>query len=397
MRISFGRKKYDIVLSEIPSSYLEVQNNKDVPRRHKRNYDVIYISRGGKIKKVKIPHETDPIEDNESAGFSHILDEANKKKPTDKKAKKAQEKAALIARKADLKLKASRWKRCRGDRIEGRRIQSLNGMSRLMSYIMADRNDALNTFADNFDITQADVYCREKIKQGNKSFSMLYVLLAAYVRVVSQRPGLNRFIAGQEVYSRHTIDVVMTVKKTLAIDAPDTCVKVVFEPTDTIDDVYRKFNTVVENSIGENADTGFDSFVNIFKKLPRWVLRLFVWVIKKLDYHGKVPLSLLEISPFHGSMIITSMGSLGIKPIYHHIYNFGTLPIFVAYGKKRAVTTYTADGEFSRRKVMDVKVVTDERICDGYYFASAFKMMKKYVENPELLETPPEEVFYDVD
>ncbi len=398
MHINFGWKKKDKVAAESPRSYLEAQDNNDVPRKHKKNYDVIYIRRGAKIKKIKLPHDTEPIEDNESATFSHILDEANKKKPiVDKKAKKAQSKAALAARKADLKLKASRWKRCRGDRIEGRRIRSLNGMTRFMSYIMPERSDAQNTYADTFDITNADIYCREKIKEGKKSFSMLYVLLAAYVRVVSQRPGINRFVSGQEVYSRHTIDVVMTVKKTMAIDSEDTCIKVVFEPTDTIDDVYRKFNAVVENSIGENADTDFDSFAGALKKIPRWMLRFFVWLINKLDYHGKLPLSLLEISPFHGSMIITSMGSLGIKPIYHHIYNFGNLPIFVSYGKKRAVTTYTADGEFSRRKVMDIKVVTDERICDGYYYASAFKMMKKYVENPELLETPPEKVIYDID
>ncbi len=375
----------------------EVLEGKDTRRKHKKNYDVIYIRRGTKIKKLKIPHDFEPYEDHDDDSFAHIMDEANKKAPTDKKAKKAQAKAAQAARRADLKLKAARWPKRRGNRIEGRRIKGLTGMNRLMAFIMPERSDALNTYADTFDITVADTYCREKIKEGKKSFSMLYVLLAAYVRVVSQRPGINRFVAGQEVFSRYTIDVVMTVKKTMAIDAEDTCIKVVFEPTDTIDEVYRKFNTVVQNSIGENADTGFDNIAGILKKLPRWALRIFVWLINKLDYNGKLPLSLLEVSPFHGSMIITSMGSLGIKPIYHHIYNFGTLPIFVAYGKKRAITTYTTDGDLSRRKVMDIKVVTDERICDGYYYASAFKMMKKYVENPELLETPPEEVIYDID
>ncbi len=391
MLIKFRRNTDDIALAS------EVLDGKDTRRKRKKNYDVIYIRRGTKIKKLKIPHDPEPVEEHDDDGFSQMLDEANKKAPADKKAKKAQSKAALAARKADLKLKAARWPRRRGNRIEGRRIKGINGMIRFMSYIMPERSDAQNTYADTFDITLADTYCREKIKEGKKSFSMLYVLLASYVRVVSQRPGINRFIAGQEIYSRYTIDVVMTVKKNMSIDSDETCIKVVFEPTDTIDDVYRKFNTVVQDSIGENADTGFDNIAGAFKKIPRWLLRFFVWVINKLDYHGKLPLTLLDVSPFHGSMIITSMGSLGIKPIYHHIYKFGTLPVFVSYGKKRTITTYTTDGELSRRKVMDIKVVTDERICDGYYYASAFKMMKKYVENPELLETPPEEVFYDID
>ena len=133
------------------------------------------------------------------------------------------------------------------------------------------------------------------------------------------------------------------------------------------------------------------------KKIPRPILKFFVWVLNKLDYHGKLPLFLLDVSPFHGSMIITSMGSLGIKPIYHHIYNFGNLPVFISYGKKKTVNTASADGSVAKRKMIDIKVVTDERICDGFYYASAFKLMKKYVEDPRLLEEPPKEVFDDIE
>jgi len=40
--------------------------------------------------------------------------------------------------------------------------------------------------------------------------------------------------------------------------------------------------------------------------------------LKLLDYFGLAPYSLIKVSPFHGSMFITSLGSLGIPPIYHH-------------------------------------------------------------------------------
>ncbi len=358
--------------------------------RHKKDYDIIYAGQIGNYKKIKIPHgcEIEPE-------ISHVTP-PTEPAVLDKKTRKKLAKATLQARKADLKLKASRWKRSRGDRIDGRRLHEITGMNRFMAYIMPERNDAQNTYADSFDITKAERYCREKTKSGMTGFGILHVLLASYVRVVSQRPGINRFINGQEIYSRYSIDVVMTIKKNMTIDSPDTCIKVHFEPTDTIDEVYAKFNKIVEESTGENADTGFDSFSGALLKIPRFALRFFVWLVNKLDYHGKLPLSLLEISPFHGSMIITSMGSLGIKPIYHHIYNFGNLPVFVSYGKKKTVVGYESDGSVSRRKLIDIKVVTDERICDGFYYASAFKLMKKYVENPELLEAPPEQVFDDV-
>lgn len=31
----------------------------------------------------------------------------------------------------------------------------------------------------------------------------------------------------------------------------------------------------------------------------------------------------------------TSMGSLGIRPVYHRLYDFGTVPAFCALGRKR--------------------------------------------------------------
>ena len=111
---------------------------------------------------------------------------------------------------------------------------------------------------------------------------------------------------------------------------------------------------------------------------------------------GWLPLSLLEISPFHGSMILTDLGSLGIPPIYHHIYNFGTLPVFLAFGAKRRAVELDKEGKPVERKYIDYKVVTDERIVDGFYYATAFKYLKYYMKNPAALELPPEKVEEDI-
>lgn len=372
---------------------------KRTKKKHKKNYDIRYVCVNGKYRKLKVPHDTE-IEVPVDAPSLALLKEKIKQERTDQKIRikiqKASEKAEFEIRKAKLKEKRSRYKYHIGDRKEGRRLRTTTGMLRAMPYVMPQRCDALNTYADSFDITETEKFCREKIKAGMKNFSILHILLSAYVRVVSQRPGINRFVSGREIYSRHSIDVTMTVKKTMSIESPDTCIKVFFEPTDTIDDIYEKFNRVVEKSIGESDDTGFDSLMGVLQKAPRFALRFFVWLLNTLDYHGKMPLSLLDLSPFHGSMIITSMGSLGIKPIYHHIYNFGNLPVFLSYGMKRTVTVLDADGKPDRRKYLDFKAVTDERICDGYYYASAFKLMKKLVEHPEALDYPPEKVYEDI-
>ena len=45
---------------------------------------------------------------------------------------------------------------------------------------------------------------------------------------------------------------------------------------------------------------------------------------------------------------------------------------------------------------VDIGLTVDERIADGYYFSKTVKLLKKILENPELLELPfGEEVDYE--
>lgn len=292
---------------------------------------------------------------------------------------------------------APKKKRRFGDRVEGRRVRKLTAINCLMPFVMKDRADAMNYFADSVEIDEAETLVRKLRAEGYKNIGILHIILAAYIRVVSQRPGLNRFVSGQRIFARHSIDINMAIKKELSLSAPDTMIKARFLPTDTLSDVYEKFNKIVEDNNNMESSSDFDGFVNFVMNLPRFILRGIVRLFFWLDYHGWLPKAFLDISPFHGSMIITSMGSLGIQPIYHHIYNFGNLPIFISYGARRTQLIYDSEGNVKKRHFVDLKVVTDERIVDGYYYASSFKMLKKILKNPEQLLTPPENVIEDVD
>ena len=289
-------------------------------------------------------------------------------------------------------------KKRRGDRKDGRRVRTAQPMAKMMAFIMKDRADAMNYFADELDVTETDAFCKKMIADGYEGFSFLHIMLAAYVRTISQKPALNRFISGQRIYARNNIEVNMVIKKDLREDSPDTAISVVFEPDDTVIDVYDKFNAAVnKEKEKEELDSGFDKTAGTLASLPRPILRLAVRLLFWMDYHGLLPKFLTDLSPFHGSMIITSMGSLGIKPIYHHIYNFGNLPVFISYGVKRTEYKLKRDGSVEQRRMMDLKVVTDERICDGFYYASAFKMIRRFVEHPAVLLKRPEQIVEDID
>ncbi|MDD6199797.1 MAG: 2-oxo acid dehydrogenase subunit E2 [Firmicutes bacterium] len=224
------------------------------------------------------------------------------------------------------------------------------------------------------------------------------MLLAAYVRGICKYPALNRFIAGQKVYTHGSdIQYCMTVKKEMSADSPDTVIKVHLSTSDTADDVYRKLQAAVEQVKNTPLDSNFDNTAGVLTLIPGILLKFVVWLLRTLDYFGMLPRFLLEVSPFHGSLFFTSMGSLGIPAIYHHLYDFGNLPVFVAFGRKRRALEVLEDGSVVQRKYVDLKISMDERIADGYYYAAFFKHYKRLLQHPEVLDNPPDEILSDID
>jgi len=283
-----------------------------------------------------------------------------------------------------------------GDRKDGRRLRTLDPIESLSPYIMVTRGDSLTYFADKFETTEADRYVRQKRSSGLEGFGILHVIIAAYVRMLSQKPRINRFISGQKIFARGKIEINMVIKKKLSANDAETVIKIYFEHADTAEDVYRRFEDALNAALAEDENNivGTARIINyipgLFKKFTLWFLRL-------LDYFGLLPLSLLKVSPFHGSMFITSLGSLGIPPVFHHLYNLGNVPVFLAFGAKRYENQIDDLGKFVKKKYIDYTFVTDERICDGFYYASGLKLFRAYLAKPSVLDIPPFEIVSDID
>ncbi len=286
-----------------------------------------------------------------------------------------------------------------GDRKDGRRVRTLAPMAQITAYFQVERNTCTNLFEESFEITHVERYIRQKRKEGLTDFGITHVLLAAYVRGLCKYPQINRFISGQKVYSRgEDIQYCMVIKKEMTVESPDTSIKVHLKRTDTAKDIYEKLNAAVEEvKATKELDGGIDNVINYLLLIPGVVLKFTVWLLKLLDYFGLLPTFLTEVSPFHGSLFFTSMGSLGIPPIYHHLYDFGNIPVFGAFGCKRRALEVLEDGTVVQKKYVDVKFCLDERICDGYYYATFFKHYRNILRHPEILDLPPDEMVPDID
>ena len=283
-------------------------------------------------------------------------------------------------------------------RPDGTRVKDLPPIVAAVPYIMPKRYDAWNSITEYIDEEAIKSYIREKRRAGMPNFGITHVFLAAYVRCVAKYPALNRFLSGQQVYSRdNDIQFCMMVKEDMSTEAPESAMKLHLKPTDTVEDIYRKFNAEVDRIKDNSSASDFDKTAKALSLIPGVFFKFVIWVLKTMDYFGLLPKFLLEVSPFHGSIFFTSMGSLGIPPIVHHLYDFGNLPIFVAFGCKYRKNEVQLDGTVVQRKYIDYTVNTDERICDGFYYSTAFKTLKSIMRNPFQLDERPKEVFYDVD
>ena len=277
---------------------------------------------------------------------------------------------------------------------EGRRVRSLDPMHYVGIYLMDDRTGASNYFTGTLDIAVAEEYVKSKREQGMKDFSIMHLYLAAFVRMYSQHPQMNRFIRGHRIYARNNIEIAMTIKKEMKLNADDTVIKLVYPHESTAEEVYRITQKVIADALAEDGD--FDGTVKILNKIPRCVMRVVAWFIKKLDYYGILPKSLVSISPFHGSMVITSLASLGIPPIYHHLYDFGNVPVFMSFGAKKHRYELQSDGTTKHVPYVSYTVVMDERTVDGFYYASALRYMNRIYRNPWMLDERPETIAEDI-
>ena len=271
-----------------------------------------------------------------------------------------------------------------GHRSDGKKIKKLTPIFKIMPCVMLDRADSQVYFKQDIALKYLDEYIDRKAKEGIR-LSYMNIIYAAIVRIIGERPRLNRFAMNGALYQRNKIYVSLVIKKSLTDDGVETPLKLKFNGDENIFEIKEKLDATIEKNKDVKAANKTDKLVSILSAIPSGLIRAIVKFLMFLDKHGIMPKKIIEASPFHTSVFLTNVGSLGIDSIYHHIYNFGTTSMFFSMGKKKKSYIYE-DEEFKEEKCITLAFVGDERICDGYYYASSFKLLLKYLKKPELLE-----------
>lgn len=279
-----------------------------------------------------------------------------------------------------------------GHRSDGKLVRNIDPIVAFTPRLMPMRCDAqvfLNTKVPY------DVLARYIVDQGQAGhkISFMELIIAAYIRTVSENPVLNRFVANKRVYARTNLSIAFTMLQDTGTDEiAETTVKCLFDPADTIYDIAERINTAID----ENRKAETDPAV---KKLARIALNpvfasMLMGFANFMDKHGIMPKALMDLSPFHASMFITNVASIGLPAVNHHIYNFGTVSSFISIGcPERNITV--ENGKTVRHRFLPLGIVVDERVAAGAEYARLMAGMNKYLKDPSLLEQKPEKVLFD--
>lgn len=283
-------------------------------------------------------------------------------------------------------------KRRFGDRKDGRLIRDLDAMHYIVPVIYPNRCDNEAFISERIDLTNANAFLEKKnARNPEYKYNLFQLIVTAMARILTLRPKMNRFIANKNVYQRNDVSAAFVVKKLFDDDGGEALAFLHFKDSDTLDTIHEDIYARVSScrSSGKDSDSsGTDDMMEFLVKIPRFLSKFLLAILRFLDRHGWIPQSIIASDPYYASAVLTNLGSIKLHSGYHHLTNWGTNSVFVAIGEKKPRPFYDEQGNVTMRESVDLGLTIDERIADGYYYSKTVRLMKKLLENPELLEQP---------
>lgn len=269
-----------------------------------------------------------------------------------------------------------------GDRRDGKRLR-IGGFERFLYYLKPRRSDSEVYISKCIDVTELVKYMKEK-KKDNEDLTYFHLFSTAVAKVVYNKPLLNRFIIGGNKYDRNDITLSFVAKTDFSDTAREFLTVIKVDANDSLMDISRKIKGDVKK-IRSNKESHTDDFVNKLGRLPKWMMAIIVWIIKRLDNHDMLPQSLTKNSVYHSTVLLSNLGSIHCDGIYHNLTNFGTNSILLTIGEIKEEVK-VIEGEIVKRYVCDFGITLDERIADGVYFAKSINLLEYILNDPKLLE-----------
>lgn len=265
------------------------------------------------------------------------------------------------------------------------RLVKVHALNAMFPYMMRSRTESLVYFNTALDVENLLAYIEKKKAEGVE-IKFFQMFVASIVKLLKERPYMNRFISGRRLYQRDEIKVSFIAKKEASEESEETNVSLTFNDKTTFEEVLSKLNRDIKIAKSDEVKKDDDALIESLMKMPRFLLRMFFAFLRWMDFYFDMPKVFADVDPLRCSVYIANLGSIGIEAPFHHLFEWGNCSMFIAIGKIGYKPVALEDGTLVSRKMVEVKVTLDERIADGFYFARSLELMENYLKNPESVE-----------
>lgn len=226
------------------------------------------------------------------------------------------------------------------------------------------------------------VYCKRNLISIN-SF-----LIKAFSNTLKKEPKINSTVKRNKIYLRDQISVFFHT----IIDAKtdDLSGIVIREGQDkSVKKINEEFLEKIKNS--KKGETDFSESKKVVKKTPSFLVKPLLNLYSYITYNWNKNLKIFKSKPdAFGSIMLTSVGSIGISKALCPIAPYTKVPMVVSIGKI-GFRPVVVDSEIHLKKMMTLGFTFDHRIMDGIHFSEFFKTLSTYFTNPKLIEDEEEE------
>lgn len=273
-------------------------------------------------------------------------------------------------------------------RPDGTPATDVPAYRRIMPFIMRTRTESAVYFEQEVDLDKTQAFIDAYNSSHSRRITVFHVFLWAAVKVLDERPRLNRFVSGGRIYDRDGIWISYSAKKSMSDDAPIVVLKRRFDPRLPFEGLVEQIWEDVQ--VGRSAERSHvDRELSLFLRLPAPLLRWGVALVRWLDRWNLLPASFIRPDPMFASLFVANLGSLKLDAAFHHLYEYGNIPVFAAIGRRKQVVAVAHDGTTTIRTVCSLRYTLDERVEDGLYCATSLERLRQLIEDPRAAGATP--------
>lgn len=258
-------------------------------------------------------------------------------------------------------------------------LVSVHPYRRIMWFMMRTGNESV-VFWD-FNVRAEKLLEYLEVAKGTVGAQPTHALVGAIAIALNGHPAMNRFVSGKRMYQRKGRWVSFVMKRKRMDETSGLAVVKLEIPDEW---TFADLCSTINGQIGHQrsgAQTFTDKEIGWFNLLPRPVFSLVFWAANVANHYNVLPPWFIDGDPMHASVIISNVGSMGMDPGYHHLYEWGNCPIVLMVGQVNDVPVPNGD-QVEWTKQMTIRVTYDERVNDGLSAFRGVESIKRILEDP---------------